>query len=129
MLMVNPKNMIRSDGTKVATPRHPSWKTEILGLYVTLKTDPMILLLFPMFLASNWFYTWQFNDYNAGLFNIRARALNNLVYWIAQVIGSVAIGLLLDQPRLSRRVRAFAGWAVLFIMVFFVHIWAYFYQK
>ncbi|KAI5891680.1 MFS general substrate transporter [Schizophyllum commune H4-8] len=129
MLMVNPKTMIRSDGTKVATPRHPSWKTEILGLYVTLKTDPMILLLFPMFLASNWFYTWQFNDYNAGLFNIRARALNNLVYWIAQVIGSVAIGLLLDQPRLSRRVRAFAGWAVLFVMVFFVHIWAYFYQK
>ncbi|TRM66629.1 major facilitator superfamily domain-containing protein [Schizophyllum amplum] len=129
LLMVNPNEMIRVDGTKVATPRHPSWKTELLGLYVTLRTDPMILLLFPMFFASNWFYTWQFNDYNAGLFNIRARALNNLVYWIAQVIGSVAIGLLLDQPRLTRRVRAFAGWTVLFLMVFLVHIWAYFYQK
>ena len=29
----------------------------------------------------------------------------------------------------SRRVRAFAGWGVLFVMVFVVHGWAYKYQK
>jgi hypothetical protein len=82
-----------------------------------------------MFLASNWFYTWQFNDYNGAIFNIRARALNNLVYWIAQIIGSVAIGQLLDQKNLTRRMRAFTGWTVLFLFVFLVHIWAFFYQK
>ena len=38
------------------------------------------------------------------------------------------IGVLLDQSRLARRTRAFLGWIVLFIMVFVVHIWAYFYQ-
>ena len=59
LLMVNPAMMIRSDGTKVVAPRHPSWKTEIYGLYVALRTDPMIILLFPMFFASNWFYTWR----------------------------------------------------------------------
>lgn len=64
MLMVEPRNLIRTDGTKLTIPRNPSWKVEILGLYVTLKTDPMVILLFPMFLASNWFYTWQFNEYN-----------------------------------------------------------------
>jgi hypothetical protein len=57
--MANPDNMIRTDGTKVTTPRHPSWKVEIYGLWLTLRTDPMIVLLFPMFLASNWFYTWR----------------------------------------------------------------------
>jgi MFS family permease len=129
LLMADPNKMIRTDGTKVTAPRHPSWKVEIYGLWLTLKTDPMILLLFPMFFASNWFYTWQFNEYNDALFNIRARSLNNLVYWLAQIVGSISIGFLLDQRRISRRLRAFSGWVILLCMVFIVHIWAYFYQK
>lgn len=129
MAMVDPTKMIRTDGTKVTTPRHPSWKVEIYGLWITLINDPWVVLLFPMFLASNWFYTWQFDDYNNALFNIRARSLNNLVYWIAQIIGSVSIGLLLDQAWISRRVRAFSGWVILLGMVFVVHIWAFFYQR
>ncbi|RPD70831.1 MFS general substrate transporter [Lentinus tigrinus ALCF2SS1-7] len=129
LLMANPSKMIRSDGTRVVTPRHPSWKTEFEGLWTTLRTDPYIVLLFPMFFASNWFYTWQFNDYNGALFTIRARALNNLIYWLSQIVGSVSIGFLLDQRSLSRRFRAFAGWCVLIVMVFVVHIWAYFYQR
>ncbi|EIM91984.1 MFS general substrate transporter [Stereum hirsutum FP-91666 SS1] len=129
LFMADPKKVIRTDGTKVTAPRQPSWRTEIYGLYVALRTDPMIVLLFPMFFASNWFYTWQFNDYNAALFNIRARGLNNLVYWLSQIVGSIAIGLLLDSRRLTRRMRAFAGWTVLLLFVFALHIWAYFYQK
>ncbi|EGO03431.1 hypothetical protein SERLA73DRAFT_174907 [Serpula lacrymans var. lacrymans S7.3] len=128
-LMVNPDKMIRTDGTKVTTVRHPSWKTEIYALWLAIKTDPLILLLFPMFFASNYFYTWQFNDYNSALFNIRTRALNNFVYWLSQIFGSIAIGLLLDQKQFGRRVRAFMGWTVLLVMAFVVHIWAYFYQR
>lgn len=48
---------------------------------------------------------------------------------MSQILGSISIGFLLDQARLTRRFRAFAGWCVLFAMVFVVHIWAYFYQK
>ncbi|KAF8959869.1 major facilitator superfamily domain-containing protein [Flammula alnicola] len=129
MSMADPEKMIRTDGTKVTTSRHPSWKTQLYGLWVTLLTDPMVILLFPMFLASNWFYTWQFNDYNSALFNVRARSLNDLVYWLSQIVGSIAIGALLDQPAISRRARAFSGWTVLLLMVFIVHIWAFFYQK
>jgi len=128
-LMADPKKMVRADGTKVSTPHHPSWKKEFYGLWVALKTDPYIVLLFPMFFASNWFYTWQFNDYNAALFSIQGRALNNTVYWVAQIFGSLSIGILLDQRQLQRRVRAFIAWAILFIMVFVVHTWAYYYQK
>ncbi|KAI0641080.1 MFS general substrate transporter [Trametes meyenii] len=129
LLMADPARMVRADGSRVVLPRHPSWRTEFYGLWVTLRTDPWIVLLFPMFFTSNWFYTWQFNDYNAALFTIRARALNNLVYWLSQILGSVSIGFLLDQRGLSRRFRAFAGWLVLFVMIFVVHIWAYFYQR
>jgi len=59
LAMVDPEKMIRTDGTKITTPRHPSWKVEIYGLWMTLVTDPMVILLFPMFFASNWFYTWR----------------------------------------------------------------------
>ncbi|KAG7090640.1 hypothetical protein E1B28_009742 [Marasmius oreades] len=128
-LMVSPEKIIRTDGTKVNIPLHPSWKTQIYGLWVALKTDPLIVLLFPMFFASNWFYTWQFNMYNWALFNIRARSLNNLVYWVSQIIGSILISFLLDRTSLSRRVRAFSSWAILFAMIFVTHTWAYFYQK
>jgi len=72
----------------------------------------------------------EFNDYNAALFTIRARALNNFVYWIAQIIGSVFIGyFVLDNRFFRRKVRAYFGWITVFVMVFIVHTWAYFYQK
>ena len=57
--MADPSKMVRTDGTKVVQPTHPSWKTEFISLFVALKEDPWILLLFPMFFASNYFYTWR----------------------------------------------------------------------
>jgi MFS family permease len=129
-LMADPKKVIRTDGTKINLPRHPSWKTEFYSLYVALKSDPSIILLFPMFVASNYFYTWQQNDYNAALFNIRTRSLNAFLYWTAQIFGSMFLGYcVLDRPQYRRRTRAFAGWAVVTSMVFAVHVWGYEYQK
>lgn len=71
----------------------------------------------------------EFNEYNDALFNIRARSLNNLVYWFAQILGSILIGFLLDRVTLPRRTRAFTAWIILLAMVFIVHTWAYFYQR
>jgi hypothetical protein len=71
----------------------------------------------------------EFNDYNSALFDIRARSLNNFVYWLSEIVGSLLIGLVLDSKKLRRRVRAFSGWSILFIMTFIVHIWAYCYQR
>jgi hypothetical protein len=71
----------------------------------------------------------EFNDFNGALFTIRGRALNNFVYYLSQIVGSYAIGFLLDRESYRRRTRAFMGWSILFGMVFIVHIWGYFYQK
>ncbi|KIK52133.1 hypothetical protein GYMLUDRAFT_50082 [Collybiopsis luxurians FD-317 M1] len=128
VFMVDPKDIIRTDGTKITVPLHPSWKAQFHGLYLTLKTDPMIMLLFPMFFSANWFYTWQFNDYNGFLFTLRGRSLNEFLYWTSQILGSITISFLLDS-KLKRRTRAFAGWTVLLTMVFATHTWAYFYQR
>ncbi|KAJ7108668.1 major facilitator superfamily domain-containing protein [Mycena epipterygia] len=129
IIMVDPKNVIRTDGTQLPSVRNAPWKVELLGLYITLKTDPMIILLFPMFFASNWFYTWQFKEYNGALFNIRTRSLNSMLYWSAEIVGSLVMAGILDKKNVRRRVRAFTGWGIAFIMVFVVHIWGYEYQK
>jgi hypothetical protein len=60
--MVDPKDVIRTDGTKVTVTKQPSWKTEIMRLPRAFMKDPQIILLFPMFFASNWFYTWRMEN-------------------------------------------------------------------
>ncbi|KAJ9499751.1 hypothetical protein H2202_004741 [Exophiala xenobiotica] len=115
---LTPSNrIIRKDGTKVQKVVHPGLKSDIVGLYKTLVTDPWIVLLFPMFFASNYFYTYQFNDVNAYYFSTRTRAFNNIFYWISQIIGAAAFGAFLDWTRFNRRTRALMGWAMLFTLV------------
>jgi len=63
LLLVNADSVIRDDGSKVVLMRNPTWKTELVGLWETIQTDPYIVLLFPMFFASNWFYTYHFSKY------------------------------------------------------------------
>jgi len=69
-----------------------------------------------MFLASNWFYTYQFNDFNLARFNVRTRSLNNVIYWTMQILGSFMFGFALDWERFSRPLRARVGWVMLFLL-------------
>lgn len=130
LLMVNPDKVTRTDGTRVNRVIHPSWKTELFRLYMALKTDPWIILLFPMFFASDYCYTWEYNNYNCAIFTIRARGLNSLMSYMSQIFGAVFLGhFILDQNRVRRRVRAFYGWIIVFLVTFAAHTWAYFYQR
>ncbi|KAF8445503.1 major facilitator superfamily domain-containing protein [Terfezia claveryi] len=116
--LVPPEQIVRKDGTRVAHVRHPSAITEVKGLYQTLISDYYIILLFPMFWASNWFYTYQQNGFNLYLFNLRGRAFNNIWYWLSQIFGAVVFGFILDNVRLgSRKTRAWLGWGILFVIV------------
>jgi hypothetical protein len=115
--LVPPDKIVRKDGTRVQRLRHPSILSELKGLYETLYTDPYVLLLFPFFWASNWFYTYQQNAYNLYMFNTRSRAFTGLWYWLAQIVASLLFGWFLDTKKLTRRKRALAGWAVLFLTV------------
>lgn len=53
-------------------------RSELTGLYKTLITEKWIVTLFPFWAASNWFYTYQNNDFNAPHFTIRTRSFNGL---------------------------------------------------
>ncbi|ODQ77557.1 hypothetical protein BABINDRAFT_163553 [Babjeviella inositovora NRRL Y-12698] len=114
LLLLPVSKVMKSDGTRVEAPQNPLLKKELLELFHILKTEPMIYTLFPMFFASNWFYTYQQSDFNAGHFNLRTRSLNSLLYWLMQMVGALFIGFLLDWARFSRKMRARIGWVVLF---------------
>lgn len=127
--LVDARDVIRADGSKVIVMKHPSWKSEIAGLWQTFFTDPYIILLFPMFLASNWFYTYHFTEINGAYFNVRTRALNGVIYYVMQIIGAYIFGFALDIKGVRRTTRAKAAWAVLFTCIMVIWGFGYMFQK
>lgn len=114
--MCNGNDVLRSDGSWVNMPENPTWATEVLALWETFRKDTYVILLFPMFFVSNFFYAYQFNGVNQAHFNTRTRALNNLLYWTAQIIGAIAFGYSVDNSRFRRSVKAKVCWLMLFCL-------------
>ncbi|KAH7073057.1 major facilitator superfamily domain-containing protein [Paraphoma chrysanthemicola] len=129
LTLLNATSVLRTDNTRILLMKHPTWRTEFLGLWQTLVSDPYIILLFPMFFASNWFYTYQFNCVNLARFNPRTRALNNVLYWIAQMAGATVFGFALDAPNIRRTTRAKIAWVVMFALTCGVWGGGYVYQR
>ncbi|KPV72064.1 uncharacterized protein RHOBADRAFT_48986 [Rhodotorula graminis WP1] len=127
LLLVNPATIVRSDGTRVIPPIHPTWKTEFLGMWHLLKKETIVLMLFPLFFCSNFMYTWEQNSFNGALGTLRARSLNSLLFWVSQMFGAAVFGVLIDLKRFGRRNRARASLA--FLVVFHMAIWGASYHK
>lgn len=123
------KRVIRSDGSKVILKEHPSWKSEILSLWTTIKIEPSIVLLFPMFWSSNWFYPYQHNSVNGAHFSTRTKALNGVLFHIAHIIAATCAGQLLDIKRVRRSIRARVALIVLFSLTMIVYGGGYEFQK
>lgn len=113
--LVDAKHIVRKDGSRVILMKHPTWQSEIIGLYEVMKTDWYIALLFPMFFASNFFYTYQFQDVNLARFTVRTRSLNGVLYWLSQILGAYIFGYALDFAKLKRTMRAKVALGVLFV--------------
>ena len=110
-----PNQVIRDDGTRCTNVKYSSVSTEaaeILKLFLNWK----MLLIVPAAWASNFFYSYQFNNVNGLLFNLRTRGLNNVFYWGAQMLGSIGIGYVLDFSFQSRRMRGFVGIGVVALL-------------
>ncbi|KPI42960.1 UNC93-like protein [Cyphellophora attinorum] len=125
----NPHFVVRKDGSRVILMKQPTWKSEFIGLFETLRSDWYIVFLFPFFLASNWFYTYHFQDVNFAYYNTRTRALNSVLYWSMQMVGALIFGTFLDMGRLSRRTRAKVGLAALFTLTMAIWGGGYAFQK
>jgi MFS family permease len=88
-----------------------------------------VACMIPLFFCANVFYSYQQNDVNGLTFNIRTRSLNGAFYWMAQMLGGLLIGIILDLPFLGRPMRAKVGWAVLFVTGMAIWGGGYAFQK
>ena len=69
-----------------------------------LFTNKNMLLLTPLIIQSNWFYTYEFGGINGLLFDAPTRGLNSALYWFVSGVGSYVLGrFFLDKESLGRR--------------------------
>ncbi|GAA5800561.1 hypothetical protein HPULCUR_005997 [Helicostylum pulchrum] len=122
--------VVRADGSKVSFHKISNWKRESLEVLKLFK-DPRMLILIPLFAGSNWFYTYQWNGINApGFMTLRARSLNNLLYWLFQIIGAGLFGVFLDSTKIgTRKVRAIYGNLLTLVIITALWVAAIFIQK
>ncbi|XWS76774.1 hypothetical protein CRYUN_Cryun01aG0206600 [Craigia yunnanensis] len=119
--ILSPDRVIRDDGTRCTNIKYSNVTTEAIEI-LKLFGNWKLLLIIPAAWASNFFYSYQFNNVNGLMFNLRTRGLNNVDYWGAQMIGSVGIGYILDFSFKSRRTRGLVGVGI--VAVLGTAIWA-----
>ncbi|KAJ1721771.1 hypothetical protein LPJ53_003758 [Coemansia erecta] len=108
--------VIRSDGSHVLPTRTPhNVRHEALETLRQL-ANPWMLLLLPLSLASNFFYSYQYGPYNGALFTLRTRGLNSMLYWAAQMAAASLVSLLHDYAGMSRRMRGLLSLATLCLL-------------
>ncbi|KAL1963035.1 hypothetical protein VTN77DRAFT_8783 [Rasamsonia byssochlamydoides] len=129
LCLCDASKIVRSDGSRVVLMKNPSWKSELIGLYTTVRAEPFVILLFPMFWASNWFYTYQQNAINGAHFDTRTKALNDFLYWFAQIVAASTFGPLLDIKYFRRTVRAKVALIVVFVLTMAIYGGGYAWQK
>lgn len=129
LCLCNANDVVRPDGTRIVLMKQPSWSSELWGLWETLRFEPFVILLFPMFFVSNWFYTYQFNAVNAAYHNVRTRSLDSLLYWTAQIVAAGVFGYALDIEKIRRSTRAKITWGVLLVLTFSIWGGGYAFEK
>ncbi|KAF9549059.1 hypothetical protein EC957_005051 [Mortierella hygrophila] len=115
-----PSTIIRDNGEPVIVAKFAGVRAEFRAI-LSVFCDWRMLLLIPAFFFSNFCYTYQFNDFNGSNFNIRTRCLNSIVFWVAQIVGALVIGHLLDKLPWKRPKRAMLG--LLVVAVLFMSTW------
>ncbi|EEA26296.1 hypothetical protein TMatcc_005438 [Talaromyces marneffei ATCC 18224] len=113
-LLICSPSSVRVRGLRTIASEKLNWRqTARLALHTI--SDWRVICMLPLFFSANVFYSYQQNDVNGMTFNIRTRSLNGSLYWIAQMLGGLIMGCLLDMPWFTRRGRAVAGWVTLFV--------------
>ncbi|KAF6838150.1 major facilitator superfamily transporter [Colletotrichum musicola] len=114
LLICSPKR-IRLAQLHAATETEKQSLKGMFEMSVATLWNWRVLCMLPLFFCANVFYSYQQNNVNGMTFNIRTRSLNGALYWMAQMVGGLVIGVLLDLPMLERPGRARLGWIVLFV--------------
>ncbi|KAJ2863513.1 hypothetical protein GGH94_003558 [Coemansia aciculifera] len=115
LFLAPPSRVIRDDGSHVVLIHYTSVRLEAMEI-LRLFRNRWMLLLVPMSVVSNFFYTYQYGPYNGSLFTVRTRGLNSMLYWASQMAAAYAVSFLHDCRSLSRRRRGIYSLALLTVL-------------
>lgn len=124
--LLPPNRVVRTDGTLVKLEQSNTARQEIGALLSTLKKR-QILLLLPMFFASNFFYPYQ-GSVSFHVFDSATRSVNGVVKSVGQIVGALILGFLLDKLPMNRRNRGLAGLALTTAFTIIAYSWGIKYQ-
>lgn len=127
-VFICPPASVRVSQLKAIPEDEKNWK-QTARLSISTIADWRVLCLLPLFFSANVFYSYQQNVVNGMTFDIRTRSLNGAFYWIAQMLGGLIIGLILDFPGLNRQIRARVAWVFLFVTGMAIWGGGYAFQK
>ncbi|EZG43337.1 putative DUF895 domain protein [Gregarina niphandrodes] len=103
LLVQSPARVRRSDGSRAAVPLL-TLKQEMQGVVAGLR-ETYLWLMAPLFMCSIWHEVVLFNYFNVQLSNVRSRALNALVYYLARILASFLFQFVCDLAHtLPRRI-------------------------
>ncbi|GAC98514.1 hypothetical protein PHSY_006108 [Pseudozyma hubeiensis SY62] len=124
--LLPPSRVVRTDGTLVKVEKSNTARQEIAALLSTLKKREILLLL-PMFFASNFFYPYQ-GSIAFKTFDSATRSVNGVVKAVGQIVGALILGFLLDKLPMGRRNRGLVGLAVTASFTIIAYSWGVKYQ-
>ncbi|KAF9129218.1 hypothetical protein BGW39_004374 [Mortierella sp. 14UC] len=122
-----PTSVTHSNGDKIQIQAFPTWTSDVIAV-MKLFLDWRMIVLIPMFLSFDWFYSYQFPTVNGAYFSTRTQSLN-ISYWFSQIGGSWMLARVLDYQGINRKTRSL--WGVIIITACFVATWigGIFFQK
>jgi hypothetical protein len=126
LLLYPMTKVVREDGTRVTLPSQLTLSQQLHASWVVLKDHKMIMFMWPYAWAINYYSIYQNNRYNSPNFTVRGRALNTLMSGIPQVFSCWVMQIFTDKLPFSRRNRAYAGLAFVWLIVNGVCIGGYF---
>lgn len=111
-LLVKPSKVTRTDGTKIAMFKQPTFRDELIGVG-KLFTDWKFMMLLPAIFVAEMALALE-SSLNGYFFNLRTRSLNNVMFNFIQIPASIGMTWILDSPRFGRRkTRALIGITVM----------------
>ncbi|KAK4936650.1 hypothetical protein LTR10_022502 [Elasticomyces elasticus] len=113
--LCKPQEIRRKDGQPLAVFKNESYWQEIKGCASLLKDVKTWLLLPALLCAENPLVLQP--TISAYWFDLRTRSLITLITAVIQLLAFIGFQAILDLEKLSRRARAYAGFAILFTIL------------
>ncbi|KAI2605239.1 MFS general substrate transporter [Hypoxylon fragiforme] len=128
LLLSNPEQVRRDDGTRIEAPRGTHWRTELHEMWRLARSKP-ILLLIPLF----WYFGWTQaypGTYLATYFTVRARALGSFLSAVVCTLATWLCGSLVDiHWAKKRQTRAVSTYVLISSLATATWIWAVYIQN